>query len=110
MTDNVIDEPRATLDPEILDLAARLFDWARSGDAATLAAKVPMATSAGQNGAILQRKLENVIGLERGLRTGAHGGRAEWSQGENRGRLRRRGFARGDPPAPSRRGDRPGAV
>ena len=32
--------PRATLDAEILDLASRLFDWARSGDAATLAAYV----------------------------------------------------------------------
>src|SRR3981189_3818765 len=38
MADNVIDDPRATLDTEVLDLAARLFDWARSGDAAMLAA------------------------------------------------------------------------
>ena len=38
MADNVIDDPRATLDAEVLDLAARLFDWARSGDAAMLAA------------------------------------------------------------------------
>ena len=38
MTDNVIDDPRATLDTEVLDLASRIFDWARSGDAATLAA------------------------------------------------------------------------
>ena len=40
MTDNVIDGPRATLEAEVLDLAARLFDWARSGDAAMLAAYV----------------------------------------------------------------------
>jgi uncharacterized protein len=40
MTDNVIDDPRATLDTEVLDLASRLFDWARSGDAAMLAAYV----------------------------------------------------------------------
>ena len=40
MADNVIDDPRATLDTEVLDLASRLFDWARSGDAATLAAYV----------------------------------------------------------------------
>ena len=40
MADNVIDGPRATLDAELLDLAARLFDWARSGDAAMLAAYV----------------------------------------------------------------------
>jgi ankyrin repeat protein len=38
MTDNAIDDPRATLETEVLDLAARIFDWARSGDAATLAA------------------------------------------------------------------------
>ena len=37
MTDNVIDD-RATLEPEVLDLASRLFDLARSGDAAMLAA------------------------------------------------------------------------
>ena len=40
MADNVIDGPRATLDAELLDLAARLFDWARSGDAAMLAAYI----------------------------------------------------------------------
>jgi len=40
MTDNVIDDPRATLEAEVLDLAARLFDWARSGDAAMLAAYI----------------------------------------------------------------------
>src|SRR4029077_9370255 len=34
MTDNVIDDPKATLDTEVLDLASRLFDSARSGDAA----------------------------------------------------------------------------
>jgi len=33
MTDNVIDDPKDTLDTEVLDLASRLFDWARSGDA-----------------------------------------------------------------------------
>jgi ankyrin repeat protein len=38
MTDNAIDDPRATLETEVLDLAARIFNWARSGDAATLAA------------------------------------------------------------------------
>ena len=38
MTDHVIDDPGATLDTEVLDLASRLFDMARSGDAATLAA------------------------------------------------------------------------
>jgi ankyrin repeat protein len=40
MTDNMIDDPSATLDPEIMDLAARLFDGARSGDAATVAAYI----------------------------------------------------------------------
>jgi uncharacterized protein len=40
MADNVIGDPRATLDAEILDLAARLFDWAGSGDAAMLAAYI----------------------------------------------------------------------
>ncbi|MGH3639868.1 MAG: ankyrin repeat domain-containing protein [Mycobacterium sp.] len=40
MADNVIDESRATLDPELMDLASRLFDSARSGDAAMLAAYV----------------------------------------------------------------------
>src|SRR6201995_248660 len=38
MADNVIDEPRQAREPEVLDLAARLFDAARSGDAAMLAA------------------------------------------------------------------------
>src|SRR6478735_4559269 len=38
MADNVIDEPRQAPEPEVLDLAARLFDAARSGDAAMLAA------------------------------------------------------------------------
>jgi hypothetical protein len=40
MADNVIDEQAATLDAELMDLAARLFDAARSGDAAMLAAYV----------------------------------------------------------------------
>jgi uncharacterized protein len=40
MADNVIDDPSVTLEPEIWDLAARLFDGARSGDAAMLAAYV----------------------------------------------------------------------
>ena len=40
MTDNVIDDPKDTLDTEVLDLASRLFDWARSGDAAMLAAYI----------------------------------------------------------------------
>jgi len=40
MTDNVIDEQRATLDAELMDLASRLFDAARNGDAAMLAAYV----------------------------------------------------------------------
>jgi len=40
MADNAIDDNSATLDAEVLDLAARLFDWARSGDAAMLAAYV----------------------------------------------------------------------
>ena len=38
MTDNVIDDPKDTLDTEVLDLASRIFDMARSGDTATLAA------------------------------------------------------------------------
>jgi ankyrin repeat protein len=38
MADNVIDDPSATIDVELMDLAARLFDSARSGDAAMLAA------------------------------------------------------------------------
>lgn len=40
MADNLIDDPRPTLEPEVLDLASRLFDGARSGDAAMLAAYV----------------------------------------------------------------------
>jgi ankyrin repeat protein len=40
MADNVIDEQRATLEAELMDLASRLFDAARSGDAAMLAAYV----------------------------------------------------------------------
>jgi uncharacterized protein len=32
-----LDRPGATLDGEVLDLATRIFDMARSGDAATLA-------------------------------------------------------------------------
>jgi ankyrin repeat protein len=38
MTDHVIDRPGATLDAQILDLASRIFDMARSADAPTLAA------------------------------------------------------------------------
>jgi uncharacterized protein len=38
MTDQVIDRPGGTLDSEVLDLASRIFDMARNGDAATLAA------------------------------------------------------------------------
>ncbi|HEY2085303.1 MAG TPA: ankyrin repeat domain-containing protein [Mycobacterium sp.] len=38
MTDHVIDRPGGTLDCEVLDLASRIFDMARSGDAAVLAA------------------------------------------------------------------------
>jgi len=38
MADQVIDRPGGTLDSEVLDLASRIFDMARSGDAATLAA------------------------------------------------------------------------
>jgi uncharacterized protein len=38
MADNVIDDPRATLDTEVMDLASRIFDMARNGDTATLAA------------------------------------------------------------------------
>ena len=40
MTDNVIGDPRPAFEPEVLDLASRLFDGARSGDAAMLAAYV----------------------------------------------------------------------
>jgi ankyrin repeat protein len=40
MADNVIDDPSATPDSAILDLASRLFDAARCGDAAMLAAYV----------------------------------------------------------------------
>jgi ankyrin repeat protein len=38
MTDHVIDRPGGALDSQVLDLAARIFDMARSGDTATLAA------------------------------------------------------------------------
>src|ERR1700719_4443653 len=37
MTDHVIDRPGSTVDGEVLDLASRIFDMARSGEAATLA-------------------------------------------------------------------------
>jgi ankyrin repeat protein len=40
MADNVIDDQDTTLDAELMDLAARLFDAARNGDAAMLAAYV----------------------------------------------------------------------
>jgi uncharacterized protein len=40
MADNVIDDSRGTLDAEVMDLVARLFDSARSGDAAMLAAYI----------------------------------------------------------------------
>jgi ankyrin repeat protein len=40
MADNVIDDSARTLDAEVVDLASRLFDWARSGHAARLAAYV----------------------------------------------------------------------
>ena len=40
MTDNVFDDARPTLEPEVLDLASRLFDGARRGDAAMLAAYI----------------------------------------------------------------------
>jgi ankyrin repeat protein len=40
MADNVIDDPGPALEPEVMDLASRLFDGARSGDAAMLAAYV----------------------------------------------------------------------
>jgi uncharacterized protein len=40
MADNVIDDTKGTLDAEVLDLASRLFDSARSGDAAMLAAYI----------------------------------------------------------------------
>jgi ankyrin repeat protein len=40
MADNVIDDPKDGLDTEVLDLASRLFDWARSGDDAMLTAYV----------------------------------------------------------------------
>jgi uncharacterized protein len=38
MTDHVVDSRVGQLEPEALDLAARIFDWARSGDTASLAA------------------------------------------------------------------------
>ncbi len=40
MADRFVDGPGYKLEPEVLDLASRLFDWARGGDAATLAAYV----------------------------------------------------------------------
>ena len=40
MADNVIDDPGGSLEPEVMDLAARLFGGARSGNAAMLAAYV----------------------------------------------------------------------
>ena len=40
MTDNAVDDPAGTPEAEVMDLAARLFDGARSGDAAMLAAYV----------------------------------------------------------------------
>ena len=40
MADNAIDDPRPIVEPEVMDLAARLFDGARTGDAEMLAAYV----------------------------------------------------------------------
>jgi ankyrin repeat protein len=40
MADNVVDARTCEIAPEVLDLAARVFDMARSGDAATMAAYV----------------------------------------------------------------------
>jgi ankyrin repeat protein len=40
MADHVIDDPSGTPDSEVLDLASRIFDGARSGDATMLAAYV----------------------------------------------------------------------
>ncbi len=40
MADSVIDDPTATVETEVLDLASRIFDSARSGDAAMLATYV----------------------------------------------------------------------
>lgn len=40
MADNVIDNPKGSLDIEVLDLAAHIFDCARSGDTEMLAAYV----------------------------------------------------------------------
>ena len=40
MTDHVIDRPGGTLDSEVLDLASRIFNMARGGDAAMLATYV----------------------------------------------------------------------
>jgi uncharacterized protein len=40
MADNVIDTPEGTLDIDVLELAAHLFDCARSGDTAMLVAYV----------------------------------------------------------------------
>jgi ankyrin repeat protein len=38
MCEHVIDRPGGTFESEVVDLASRLFDMARSGDAATMAA------------------------------------------------------------------------
>jgi uncharacterized protein len=38
MTDHVADAPGGNLEPELLDLASRIFDMARDGDTATLSA------------------------------------------------------------------------
>jgi hypothetical protein len=38
MADHFVDDPGYKLEPEVLDLASRIFDMARNGDAATLAA------------------------------------------------------------------------
>ena len=38
MADHFVDGPGYKLEPEVLDLASRIFDMARNGDAATLAA------------------------------------------------------------------------
>jgi ankyrin repeat protein len=40
MADNVVDARACEIELEVLDLAARMFDMARSGDAATLAAYI----------------------------------------------------------------------
>ena len=38
MRDHVVDRPGGTLDSDVLELASRIFDMARNGDVATLAA------------------------------------------------------------------------